>query len=164
MTTCPIRTSVMLSLFTWSPSCICHQGFRQPKAKWRQVTKTRPPPPSLSKRHQRHHLHYWASHQEGSPSPHKVSLPLHTKSEGHTMNTMIACRSKTSLKLALSRAKPNQAISTLTSVLKLIWCTMKLYGGWRCSSSVVDFSISSATPALTKWGMGWDIYSPTHQN
>ena len=30
-----------------------------------------------------------ASHQEGSPSPHKVSLPLHTKSEGHTTSTRL---------------------------------------------------------------------------
>src|SRR6185295_266083 len=29
------------------------------------------------------------SHQEGSPSPHKVSLPLHTKSEGHTTSTRL---------------------------------------------------------------------------
>ena len=59
-----------------------------------------------------------------------------------------------SLKLTLSRAKPNQALSTFTSVLNLILCTMKLYGGWCCSSSVVDFSISSATPAPPKeaWG------------
>src|SRR6185437_16246568 len=47
-----------------------------------------------------------ASHQEGSPSPHKVSLPLHTKSEGHTTNTMIACRSKTLLKVDLARSSP----------------------------------------------------------
>src|SRR6185503_5799254 len=47
-----------------------------------------------------------ASHQEGSPSPHKVSLPLHTKSEGHTTNTQDACRSKTSLKGALARTNP----------------------------------------------------------
>ena len=49
-----------------------------------------------------------ASHQEGCPSTHKVSLPLHTKSEVHTMSRTIACRSKASLKL------------TLSSVLKLI--------------------------------------------
>ena len=30
-----------------------------------------------------------ASHQEGSPSPHKVSLPLHTNSEGHMTSTRL---------------------------------------------------------------------------
>ena len=65
------------------------QGSRQAKAKWRQVTKTRSPPPSISKRHHGTVFTIGASHQEGSPSPHKVSLPLHTKSECHTTSTRL---------------------------------------------------------------------------
>src|SRR6185312_12341172 len=53
-------------------------------------------------------------HQEGSPSPHKVSLLLHTKSEGHMTSTQDACRSKASLKGALARTNPYR-----TSILLL---------------------------------------------
>ena len=67
-------------------------------------------------------IHYGASPpRRGSPlPPHKVSLPLHTKSEGHTTDHKMLASARLSLKLVLSRTKPNQALSTLTSVLKPI--------------------------------------------
>ena len=67
-------------------------------------------------------IHYGASPpRRGSPlPPHKVSLPLHTKSEGHTTDHKMLAAARLSLKLVLSRTKPKQALSTLTSVLKPI--------------------------------------------
>ena len=50
-------------------SCVRHQGFWQAKAKWYQVTKTRSPPPSLSKHHQRHRLHFWSFSLRGVSFP-----------------------------------------------------------------------------------------------
>ena len=59
--------------------------------------------------------HYGASPpRRGSPlPPHKVSLPLHTKSEG-PRRECFACLGNTSLKLALSRTKPIQVHKALS--------------------------------------------------
>src|SRR6185312_15700733 len=81
----------------------------------------------------RHCLHYL-----GALTPSRGLLPR-TKCRCHSTPSRRVTRrvhkvlaaARLSLKLVLSRTKPKQALSTLTSVLKPILCTMKLYGGWR---------------------------------
>ena len=82
------------SLFR-SPSCARHQGSRQVKAKRHQVTKTRPPPPSLSVTSVRSSSSSELLHQEGVSGPRTSAVPLHTKSEGPPAISKLACRSKT---------------------------------------------------------------------
>ena len=103
-----------------SPSCTT------PPRRRRQAKESTHKTPSLVHRHRLS----WSpgpnplrsfSTKEGSPlPPHKVSLPLHTKSEGHTMDHKMLAAARLSLKRVLSRTKPKQALSTLTSVLKPI--------------------------------------------
>src|SRR6185312_11395851 len=59
-----------------------------------------------------------ASHQEGSPSPHKVSLPLHTKSEGHTTSTrLLAAARLCSRLISQDQVLPSTKLLKLTLVL-----------------------------------------------
>ena len=147
------KTSVMPSLFAWSPSCVRHQGFRQAKAKWRQVTKTRPPPPSLSKHHQRHRLHYWSFSPRGVsfPAQSVVASPHQVGGSHDEYKCLLAAARLLSRELS-QELIPNQALSTLTSVLKPIWCTMKLYGGWRWSLALVYFLELQHTQMVRPWG------------
>ena len=96
------------SLFR-SPCCACHQGSRQPKAKRHQVTKTRPPPPSLSVTLAQSFLFFGASSpRRGLRSPHKVSRRS-TPSRRVLRRASLACRSKTSThKVALTRISLNK--------------------------------------------------------
>ena len=55
-----------------------------------------------------------ASHQEGSPSPHKVSLPLHTKLEGHTTSTRLLAAAR-----LCSRLISQDQVLPSTKLLKL---------------------------------------------
>ena len=87
-----------------SPSCARHQGSRQVKAKRHQVTKTRPPPPSLSVTTECSSPSSELLHQEwGLRSPHKCRATPHQVG-GSSGDHQDACRNKTSIhKVALSR-------------------------------------------------------------
>ena len=87
-----------------SPSCACHQGSRQVKAKCHQVTKTRPPPPSLSVTTECSSPSSKLLHQEwGLRSPHMCCASPHQVG-GSSGDHQDACRSKTLIhKEVLSR-------------------------------------------------------------
>ena len=67
-------------------------------------------------------IHYGASPPRRGPPlpPHKVSLPLHTKTEGHTMDHKLLAAARLLSRELSQELIPNQALSTLTSVLKPI--------------------------------------------
>src|SRR6185436_14464210 len=74
-----------------------------------------------------------ASHQEGSPSPHKVSLPLHTKLEGHTTSTRLLAAARLSSRELSQELIPIQVHKVLSQSFSQARCDTKLcYDGWRC--------------------------------
>ena len=116
------------SLFR-SPSYARHQGSRQVKAKRHQVTKTRPPPPSLSVTPVRFSSSSELLHQEGVSGPRTSAVPLHTKSEGPPAITKMLAAARLSIQRLLS-----QELTYTNSNLALM-CTLSSHMWWmECSS------------------------------
>src|SRR6185437_15566887 len=74
-----------------------------------------------------------ASHQEGSSSPHKVSLPLHTKSEGHTMSTRLLAAARLCSRELSQELIPIHVHKALSqSFSQARYDTKLCLDGWRC--------------------------------